>query len=108
MDGARSEVLAHQSEILGRSPARAFEERDRPVGPGTFFVWCSDGIIECTNKDGRAFGRGKRLRALEEHSKTGTVAHVRDAIVQDALKHPDGHPLEDDLTLLVGSIVLEA
>src|SRR5262249_24338683 len=105
-EGLKYEGLGDPSEGLGRNPKSEFREVHRAVVPGSVVGIYTDGLIECTNKNGRPFGRRRLLRSLEEHAPTRAVAGIRDAIVRDALALIEGQPLDDDLTLLVGSITV--
>jgi serine phosphatase RsbU (regulator of sigma subunit) len=60
----------------------------------------TDGLIECTNQDGTPWGKNS-LQKLLKYRIADDAPEVVDQIVKDSFKHFDGHPLVDDITLVV-------
>jgi serine phosphatase RsbU (regulator of sigma subunit) len=60
----------------------------------------TDGLIECTNQNGTPWGKNS-LQKLLKYRIADDTADVVDQIVKDSFKHFEGHPLADDITLVV-------
>jgi serine phosphatase RsbU (regulator of sigma subunit) len=62
----------------------------------------TDGLIECTNAEGIAWGKAP-LQKLLKFRIGDKPAEVSDQIVKESFKHFEGFPLADDITLVVVS-----
>jgi serine phosphatase RsbU (regulator of sigma subunit) len=93
-------VLAQPSDPLGvRADTRFIDERF-PLKLGDTLVLYTDGLIESTNSEGKAWGRRALARTIIE-SKFQTVFQLADAITGRSSKFFAGEPLNDDITLVL-------
>lgn len=66
-----------------------------PAPPGAQLFACSDGLLEATDEEGRAFGEDRLLATLAD-----TPAAVRfDAALSAVDRFRNGHPAHDDVSL---------
>ena len=99
-------VLVARGNPLGSEVEAAdYRSHTQPIQDGDVLVWYTDGIVECTNFDGKPFGDRQFQRAVSRSLRGGDgVGSIRDYVVREATTHFDGHPAADDITLVVARI----
>ncbi len=100
LSGGTVESLSFPSFPLGISPRSDFPTSRFDLLPGDRLVFLTDGIIEATNSSGDPFGF-ERLEALLQAEVDSDPARLQEAILSAVAAHADGHPAEDDRTLVV-------
>ncbi|HZY20254.1 MAG TPA: SpoIIE family protein phosphatase [Ramlibacter sp.] len=93
------EPVGEGSLPLGILAGVQYEARTLRMPPGSRLALYSDGITDCGNAAGEAFGTA-RLRELLGRCRAVPLDAVRDAVLQ-ALRGWRGEALEDDVTLLL-------
>jgi phosphoserine phosphatase RsbU/P len=68
--------------------------------PGDVLVLLSDGIFECENRAGEAFGED-RVQALVQRHHEKPMADWLDILFESVAQFADGAPQEDDMTAVV-------
>ncbi|WP_428268551.1 PP2C family protein-serine/threonine phosphatase [Haliangium sp.] len=95
-------VLAARGTPLGVSSEPRYRAHTRELREGDLLVWYTDGIVECVNRDGRAFGDRRLQRLLRKLTgEDQDVGHVVDQIVRAVLAFQGGLRADDDITLVV-------
>ena len=99
-DGGSSEALGTGGMPIGVWPEMDFDNIETQIAPGDRILLYSDGVTDCLNPHGEAFGEQRLLKAVEEVAGgdldtmfTGLVAKL------DAWR--GGREPDDDLSLLV-------
>jgi hypothetical protein len=69
-----------------------------PFTPGSLLVLATDGVFDAGVGRGELFGSDRLMSAIETADEPCEVMEV---VCRQVFQHLDGHPLEDDLTLLV-------
>ncbi|MGK5092556.1 SpoIIE family protein phosphatase [Deltaproteobacteria bacterium TL4] len=95
--------LMAQSHRLGDQPGMNYSLQTQDLQSGDVLVWYTDGLVENTNAQGEMWD----VRNLQRVIKTAlglTAQQIKDKIVEIAFQHYGEHPLEDDVTLIVGRI----
>lgn len=102
VDGTVASLDAAQSLPLGIVDNQDFVEARQTFVPGDQVVFYTDGITEAMDPAGRMFGLERLDKSLEVCSldADGLIHTVLDAVHAFA----DGHPPDDDRTLLVAKI----
>jgi serine phosphatase RsbU (regulator of sigma subunit) len=99
------DVLVARGNPLGASASPEYVAHTRDVSPGDLLVWYTDGLIECTDPTGRAYGDRRFQRALRRAATADAAADaLRDQLLREAYVFQDGHPPADDITLVVGRV----
>jgi serine phosphatase RsbU (regulator of sigma subunit) len=75
-----------------------FEEKSISVDPSDILFMYTDGLTEGKDRKGDMYGK-KRVRKILESSLSGGPNLVIQALMNDFLKHNDGKPLDDDVTV---------
>jgi len=95
------DVLDSTGLLLGLIDSEIYSESTLPVlHPGDLVLLFTDGLWECSNAAGEAFGL-ERLRGIVAEAAPRGAAGVRDALVMASLAHLGGTAATDDLTLVV-------
>lgn len=92
--------LGNPSPHLGKSLDSKFEKMSMPFEIGDTLVLFTDGIVENTNSEDKAYGDRRFHQSIVEH-KNSSVPSWRDAIAQSALDFSGGAPSDDDVTLVM-------
>lgn len=105
-DGSMSlDVLVARGDPLGAGDKNSYTEHQRDVLPGDLLIWYTDGLVECVNASRLQFGDRRMQRMLKRMSADTTdVRSVRDQVVRAAVAFQEGHPADDDITLVVGRV----
>lgn len=101
--GGDFEVVPAEGVVLGILPDMTYEVVTvaKPLAQGDLVVLLSDGIFEAQAMPGiDQFGMDAVRSIVSASAQHGAVA-VRDALVAAVMKHLDGHPPHDDMTLVV-------
>lgn len=93
-----------QGQPLGAGADAVYDAVTIPFAAGDVLVWFTDGVVECENDAGEQFSE-KRLRAICQRAASGGARAVRDAVVQAVTSFRHTRSQDDDMTLVVASIV---
>jgi len=77
-----------------------FEVARRTIAPGETCVLYTDGVSEAMNANKDLYGM-ERLRQLVHTSPAGKAEELGKTILADVRKHANGHPQNDDITIMV-------
>ncbi len=103
--GMDLDVLAARGDPLGAGDAKSYVQHEAELRDGDLLVWYTDGLVECANPRRQQFGDRRMQRMLRRLDRAVTdVAAVRDHVVRAAVAFQEGHPADDDITLVVGRI----
>ncbi|MGZ3687061.1 MAG: SpoIIE family protein phosphatase [Bdellovibrionota bacterium] len=81
-----------------------FEEKSLPLGPKDILFLYTDGLTEGKDQAGEMYGK-KRVRKMVEASLTGGPEKVINNLVADFMKHNNGKPLDDDVTIATALVL---
>ena len=99
----RLDVLVARGNPLGASESPTYKEQSRQLADGDVIVWYTDGVVECTNPTGQQFGDRRFQRMLRTICDDDVeVDTIRDTVLRQAVTFHEGHPPDDDITLVVG------
>ena len=84
---------------LGMDPDSVFKEKTLPLVPGDKFFLFSDGLIECKNPRGSDWGRKIMLNKILENADKSAEDMLK-TIIDQAFSFYEGHPLDDDITVV--------
>jgi sigma-B regulation protein RsbU (phosphoserine phosphatase) len=99
------DALVARGNPLGAVEKTEYQSTTRDIGSGDILVWYTDGIVECTNPVRRQFGDRRMQRLLRRvDGARATVQGVRNDLARAAIAFQEGHPADDDITLVVGRI----
>lgn len=96
-------ALNQTGTLLGLDLDAIFKDRSMPLKPGDKLFFFTDGLIECSNPEGQAWGR-KHLFELAVAAARHNAEGMRDEIQGKASTFFNSKPLDDDLTLVVAEI----
>jgi sigma-B regulation protein RsbU (phosphoserine phosphatase) len=85
---------------LGSFVGSTYDELTLPLRSGDTYVFCSDGISEAFDADGREFGASRLIEVVERH-RGGTARQMVDAIMTAVYDFRAEAPQSDDMTALV-------
>lgn len=98
-------ALVARGNPLGAGARPSIGTGHMRISAGDRFVWYTDGIVECTNASADPFGERRFQRLLRRNAPSAeTPRALRDILTRGALDHTAGHPLGDDVTLVVGQV----
>lgn len=101
----RLDVLAARGNPLGTSETSEYKAHTRQLSPGDVLVWYTDGLVESTNAARQQYGDRRFQRHLKRLAeKDRDVTNLRDEIVAEATVFTEGHPADDDITLVVARL----
>lgn len=89
---------------LGDVRESKYETKTSELLTGDILVWYTDGIVECTNPVGEAFGE-KRFRNAIKRAASLNAAELRDSVMAEAQGFWESTPRIDDVTMIVGRIL---
>jgi sigma-B regulation protein RsbU (phosphoserine phosphatase) len=85
---------------LGSFLGSTYDELTLAFKPGDLYVFCTDGVFEAFDANGREFG-AERLMQVVERYRTGTAREIVDAISEAVRQFRGNAPQSDDMTALV-------
>lgn len=106
-DLKRFKVLKVRGAILGMEPSPEFKELRFNLNPGDKVLAYTDGLTECVDASGVRWGKRSMEKILNGKHAEGAGAFC-EAVVSDAFRHFGGHPVDDDVTVLVVERVNDA
>jgi serine phosphatase RsbU (regulator of sigma subunit) len=102
---ARLDVLVARGNPLGTAQKPAYRSHTRPIATGDVLVWYTDGLVECTNPEQQQYGDRRFQRSLRRLVGNGAdLVGIRDQLARDAAAFQNGHPPDDDITLVVAQL----
>ena len=102
-DAAKVEVLVARGNTLGSAAVTSYQAHTRPLSPGDRLVLYTDGITEAGSPRIEPYGE-KRFRAALVTTAAFPVDETPDALVAEMHAYLAGHPVQDDVTLVVAHI----
>jgi sigma-B regulation protein RsbU (phosphoserine phosphatase) len=84
--------------------APPFEEKSINIGASDILFLYTDGLTEGKDNKGEMYGK-KRVKKLVEANLVNGPNSIITALMEDFLRHNDGKPLDDDVTLAVAKIL---
>jgi phosphoserine phosphatase RsbU/P len=88
---------------LGSFSGVTYDEVTLPLRAGELFVFCTDGIFEAMNADGKEYGAKRLCDVVREHRK-GTAREIVDAIFDAVILFRGTAPQGDDMTAVAVKI----
>jgi phosphoserine phosphatase RsbU/P len=88
---------------LGSFPGVTYDELSVPLKAGDIFVFCTDGIFEAMNHEGREFG-ARRLSQVVSDNRTQSARAIVDAIFDAVIAFRGATPQNDDMTAVAVKI----
>ena len=82
---------------LGAFPGSTYDEVAFDLRSGDLFVFCSDGVFEAMDGEGREFGSARLLQTTQA-VRAGTAEEIVDAIFAAVQDHRGDEPPNDDTT----------
>jgi sigma-B regulation protein RsbU (phosphoserine phosphatase) len=95
-----SEYLERHDPMLGLGICSDFTETKIVLTKGQKLVLCTDGLTECTNKNGEQFGEEKLLDFLKENHRL-SCSDLSEALQKSMEEFAVSLPLQDDFTCLM-------
>jgi serine phosphatase RsbU (regulator of sigma subunit) len=103
--GVDLDALVARGNPLGTAEKSEYRALTREIASGDVLIWYTDGIVECTNPQRRQFGDRRMQRMLRRiEGPRADVQAIRNNLVRAAVAFQEGHPADDDITLVVGRI----
>jgi len=84
---------------LGSFPGSTYEELNFPLRKGDVFVFCTDGVFEAMDREGREFG-AERLTAEIAATRDLDARQIIERITGAVERFRDGMPPNDDMTIV--------
>ncbi len=88
---------------LGSFSGVTYDEVTLPLRAGDLFVFCTDGIFEAANVEGKEYG-AKRLCDVVGENRKGTAREIVDAIFESVILFRGTAPQGDDMTAVAVKI----
>jgi len=98
--GGGWETLESTGMVLGPSPTASYGRRAAKMAPKDLVVLYSDGIVEAVDPKGREFGV-ERLKRLVSELRKRPAREIAERIMAAVEAWDDGHPADDDRTVVV-------
>lgn len=98
-EGKRSKLLRSRGLPLGLTKTADFNEDSLQLKQGDKILLYTDGLLECTNAEGRRWPKRQLESLLTQMSSSNIVPFV-DAVSTKAFAHFSGHPVDDDVTIV--------
>ena len=95
--------LSARGFMLGIMPDEMYTEREVDLEPGDRLCLFTDGVADCRDERGAAFGV-ERVRELLPAYARGSATAITDAYVEELKQFRGATNPVDDMTLLVGEI----
>lgn len=99
-----SRVLLNANPRLGETENVSFTEGQFLLQPGDLLFLYTDGLIENENPEGQMWGESRLKRYLKSYHQL-PVKTLVDNLVDDVFKFYDGHPFDDDVTILACQVL---
>jgi serine phosphatase RsbU (regulator of sigma subunit) len=97
--------LTAVGQRLGESrDAPEFEEKSISIGAEDIVFFYTDGLTEGKNQAGEMYSK-KRVKKLVESNLNGGPRNLIQTLMEDFLKHNEGKPLDDDVTIAAAMIL---
>lgn len=96
-DGCRLFELAGLP--LGSFEGSSYEELTVDLKEGDLWVFCTDGVVDAHDREGREFGSGKLIQ-LVEHHRQQSAAQVVDAVFEAVQSFRGAARTHDDMTVV--------
>ena len=87
---------------LGIARDESYGECVQQLQPGDQIIFYTDGVTEAGNAQGTLFGTGRLDRVLENCSLQASA--LLETVLQSVEEFADGHPADDDRTLIVARV----
>jgi serine phosphatase RsbU (regulator of sigma subunit)/CBS domain-containing protein len=98
--GIRSvEALKAEGAMIGLMPRPSFEERSIELGRGDCLLLYTDGVIDCCNPGGDAFGQDRLADFLSQHSALPIAVAIEQLEAELTCFH-GRRPFADDVTCI--------
>ena len=101
--GGKSGLIEMPGVPLGSFPGTEYEEQTFDLKAGDIYVFCTDGIYETEDAQGREFGSGRVIKILDKLSDQPAQKLV-DAIFESVAKFRFYGPAADDMTAVAVKI----
>jgi len=88
---------------LGSFSGVTYDEVTLPLRAGELFVFCTDGIFEAANGEGKEYGATRLCDVVREHRKA-TAREIVDAIFDSVILFRGTAPQNDDMTAVAVKI----
>ncbi len=88
---------------LGSFPGVEYDEVNIPLLAGDVFVFCTDGVFEAVNEDGKEFG-ASRVTEIVRTSRGDSARHIVDAIFDAVVTFRGAAHQNDDMTAVAVKI----
>jgi sigma-B regulation protein RsbU (phosphoserine phosphatase) len=85
---------------LGHVEDASYEDNSIEFKSNDAIIFYTDGIIECTNNEGKEWGQRKFIKSLCANIQK-EAADARDAIISEAETFYEGNPHNDDVTIVI-------
>lgn len=85
---------------LGSFLGSTYDELTIPFRPGDLYVFCTDGVFEAFDANGREFGADRLLQVIDRY-RTASARELVDAIAEAVRQFRGQAPQSDDMTALV-------
>ena len=95
--------LAAQGFMLGIVPDEQYRERSVQLEPGDRLCFYTDGLVEARNGMGEGYGTDRLEASFAAHGALA-AAPLAECLLADQRTFRGGHPLSDDVTLVVGEL----
>jgi phosphoserine phosphatase RsbU/P len=92
--------LSAQGFMLGIIPEEQYREKTVQLEPGDRLCFYTDGLVEARNGMGEGYGTDRLRHALLAHGRTAAEP-LAERLLTDQRAFREGHPLSDDVTLVV-------
>ena len=92
--------------VLGVLPSVRFDQDSTPISQGDRVFIYTDGVIECRNPEGEAFGAVRLLDALGV-AEGESLADLKNRVVKSLRRHAGPAPFHDDITFMLAEIPQE-
>jgi len=97
-------TLAVTGMPLGMGLNETYKEKKFRIEPGDKLILFTDGLIECTDSKGTAWGHSTMMQEILQFAPTCTPVELRDRILDRAFTFFSGHPIADDVTVVAAEI----
>jgi serine phosphatase RsbU (regulator of sigma subunit) len=98
-DGVIEQVRARASPLVGLLDAAVYRDLEVRLEPGDGLVLVTDGVAECFNREGEAFGE-ERLLCLLAQAHSDPVDRLIALLIAEIDRFSEGTPASDDVTAL--------
>jgi len=103
-DGGLEALDKATGMIVGVQADTPYETTRVALEPGDKVAFCTDGITDATDDEGRAFGLERLHRLFREHVAAAAAA-LRDRIAAAVTEHAGQQPQYDDQTVLIMEVL---